>query len=107
MNSATDQTEVYPENLDEDQDIYSHERKPEVFESTRPSEMPSKTRHSKQPHEDEVEGENIDESVKEDMQKLEDTFPGVSERFRLINRIGEGKNLCCSAVTERQLTTHS
>lgn len=95
MNSATDQTEVYPENLDEDQDIYSHERKPEVFESTRPSEMPSKSRHAKQAHKDGVEGESIDDSVKEDMQKLEDTFPGVSERFRLINRIGEGKDLCC------------
>lgn len=34
--------------------------------------------------------EDIDESVKEDMQKLEDTFPGISDRFRLVNRIGEG-----------------
>jgi hypothetical protein len=32
----------------------------------------------------------VDESVREDMTKLEDTFPGISERFRLINRIGEG-----------------
>ncbi|KAE8348196.1 kinase-like domain-containing protein [Aspergillus coremiiformis] len=34
--------------------------------------------------------ENIDESVKEDMKKLEDTFPGIAYRFRLLNRIGEG-----------------
>ncbi|SPB51955.1 Complex 1 protein (LYR family) protein [Aspergillus niger] len=34
--------------------------------------------------------EEIDESVKEDMRKLEDTFPGISDRFRLLNRIGEG-----------------
>ena len=34
--------------------------------------------------------EDVDESVKEDMRKLEDTFPGISDRFRLLNRIGEG-----------------
>lgn len=39
---------------------------------------------------DEEEEEDIDESVKEDMKKLEDTFPGISDRFRLVNRIGEG-----------------
>jgi cell division control protein 7 len=36
------------------------------------------------------EEEEVDETVREDMSKLEDTFPGISERFRLINRIGEG-----------------
>ncbi|KAH8428915.1 serine/threonine protein kinase CDC7 [Aspergillus melleus] len=41
-------------------------------------------------HEEEYAEEDIDDSVKEDMQKLEDTFPGISDRFRLVNRIGEG-----------------
>ncbi|KAJ5119583.1 hypothetical protein N7448_010252 [Penicillium atrosanguineum] len=36
------------------------------------------------------EEEEVDESVREDMNKLEDTFPGISDRFRLVNRIGEG-----------------
>lgn len=36
------------------------------------------------------EEEEVDESVREDMAKLEDTFPGISDRFRLVNRIGEG-----------------
>ena len=36
------------------------------------------------------EEEEVDETVREDMNKLEDTFPGISDRFRLINRIGEG-----------------
>lgn len=36
------------------------------------------------------EDEEVDETVREDMTKLEDTFPGISERFRLVNRIGEG-----------------
>ena len=34
--------------------------------------------------------EEVEESVREDMRKLEDTFPGISDRFRLVNRIGEG-----------------
>lgn len=34
--------------------------------------------------------EDVDESVKKDMRKLSETFAGISERFRLINRIGEG-----------------
>lgn len=41
------------------------------------------------PRESEYE-EEVDESVREDMAKLEDTFPGISDRFRLVNRIGEG-----------------
>lgn len=39
------------------------------------------------------EEEEVDESVREDMNKLEDTFPGISDRFRLVNRIGEGIEL--------------
>lgn len=36
--------------------------------------------------------EEIDESVIEDMRKLEENFKGISERYRLINRIGEGES---------------
>lgn len=43
-------------------------------------------------HEDEDE-EEVDDSVREDMKKLEDTFPGISDRFRLVNRIGEGTDI--------------
>jgi hypothetical protein len=32
-----------------------------------------------------------DESVLEDMRKLEESFAGISQRYRLINRIGEGQ----------------
>ncbi|KAJ5469459.1 Cell cycle serine/threonine-protein kinase hsk1 [Penicillium diatomitis] len=39
--------------------------------------------------EDEEE-EEVDETVREDMMKLKDTFPEIADRFRLINRIGEG-----------------
>jgi hypothetical protein len=53
--------------------------------------------------EDEVEDEyvsegsdsedELDESVMEDMKKLEENFEGISQKYRLINRIGEGKTL--------------
>ena len=36
------------------------------------------------------EGELIDETVREDMQKLEETFEENGMKFRLIDRIGEG-----------------
>jgi cell division control protein 7 len=32
----------------------------------------------------------VDSSVQEDMDKFEETFQGIKDRFRLINRIGEG-----------------
>ena len=40
--------------------------------------------------ENSLDDEDVDDSVKEDMKKLEDTFPGISDQFRLVNRIGEG-----------------
>lgn len=33
----------------------------------------------------------IDAAVQEDMLRFQDNFKGIKERFRLINRIGEGK----------------
>ena len=51
--------------------------------------------------EDEVEDEYVsegsdsedepDESVMDDMKKLEENFEGISQKYRLINRIGEGQ----------------
>ena len=35
----------------------------------------------------------VDPTVQEDMDKFQDTFKGLQERFRLINRIGEGNIL--------------
>ena len=41
---------------------------------------------------DESESEDeVDESVIEDMRKLEESFKGISQKYRLINRIGEGE----------------
>jgi hypothetical protein len=51
---------------------------------------------------DHFDQDDIDESVREDMQKLEETFTGISERYRLINRIGEGR--CHSTCDKTPLT---
>lgn len=52
---------------------------------------------------DESESEDeVDESVVEDMRKLEESFKGISQKYRLINRIGEGE--CASAhVTQHHV----
>lgn len=34
--------------------------------------------------------DEVDDAVKEDMMKLESSFRGISERYKLVNRIGEG-----------------
>lgn len=34
--------------------------------------------------------DEVDESVVEDMRRLEESFKGISQKYRLINRIGEG-----------------
>ena len=33
---------------------------------------------------------SVEDSVAEEMEKLEQSFKGISARFRLVNRIGEG-----------------
>ena len=38
----------------------------------------------------EEDEDDIDDSVAEDMKKLEESFKGISQKYRLINRIGEG-----------------
>lgn len=39
----------------------------------------------------------VESSVQEDMNKFEETFKGIKDRFRLINRIGEGIS-CLSGI---------
>jgi cell division control protein 7 len=34
----------------------------------------------------------VDAAVQEDMDKFQETFKGIKDRFRLINRIGEGNS---------------
>ncbi len=36
--------------------------------------------------------EEVEDAVAEDMARFEETFAGITKRFRLINRIGEGKS---------------
>lgn len=40
--------------------------------------------------EDDQSEDEVDDTVAEDMRKLEENFKGISQKYRLINRIGEG-----------------
>ncbi len=42
-------------------------------------------------YDDSESEDEADESVIEDMRKLEESFRGISRKYRLINRIGEGE----------------
>lgn len=62
--------------------------------TTTDSDASADLRRGESDREDEdEEEEEVDDSVREDMKKLEDTFPGISDRFRLVNRIGEGTDI--------------
>lgn len=41
-------------------------------------------------HDGSDEEEVVEESVAEDMDRFEESFEGITKRYRLINRIGEG-----------------
>ena len=43
---------------------------------------------------DTSEDEEVDDMVAEDIERFENSFVGIDKRYRLINRIGEGKSLC-------------
>lgn len=75
-------------------------RQPNAMAETATSRVTSVARHLESDNEgDPYEEDDVDESVREDMQKLEETFTGISERFRLINRIGEGRcHLTCTKI---------
>lgn len=52
-------------------------------------------------YEDSESEDEVDESVIEDMRKLEESFRGISRKYRLINRIGEGENWFCAVFSEK------
>lgn len=53
-------------------------------------------RHEDNSSDTEERSGRIDSSVAENMLKFEQSVQGIRERFRLINRIGEGKSLYMS-----------
>lgn len=62
-----------------------------------------KAAQSAPPVVDELEesDQEVEDSVAEDMRRLEESFEGISERFRLINRIGEGMLLASHMSAQR------
>lgn len=53
--------------------------------------------------EEDEDEDDIDDSVAEDMKKLEESFKGISQKYRLINRIGEGRHDTSLRVSTSQI----
>lgn len=64
-------------------DMHDGHREQMLEESMDPTEESGRTVESS-------EEDEPDYNTQEDMQRFEETFFGINERFRLINRIGEG-----------------
>ncbi|KAI9871076.1 MAG: hypothetical protein M1830_003472 [Pleopsidium flavum] len=95
---------VDPFSVHEDHDGQCESPGFEDMEEKRAEVEPSDSGDSSDYSDDSI-GE-VDESVAEDMLKLEDTFKGISQRFRLINRIGEGAKYsdhCFSIISKANL----
>ena len=56
------------------------------------SDGPLEESHCCETGDNDSEGE-LEPSVLEDMQRIEESFRGINSRYRLINRIGEGQYL--------------
>jgi hypothetical protein len=54
-------------------------------------------------YEEDEDEDDIDDSVAEDMKKLEESFKGISQKYRLINRIGEGRYHMSPRVSTAQI----
>lgn len=80
----TDSLKQFPE-IGSDGAVYDDAATDSDVENEKPQE------EANLEEDDALEDDDIDDSVREDMRKLEGSFPGISGRFRLVNRIGEGK----------------
>ena len=72
-----------------DQDVESTPGAPEKYDQ---DEVSENSGTESEGSESSIESqETVEKAVMEDMAKFEDTFKGITKRFRLINRIGEGE----------------
>ena len=76
---------MYQESMD-DEDEFREEQD----ESMDPAEESGCTDTVIDSDDEEDEDVEIDELVLEDMQKFEETFKGITQRYKVLNRIGEG-----------------
>ena len=65
----------------------------EMDETENEAESPLSRGASSSDEDAESSEEELEQSVAEDMARFEDTFKGISDRYRLINRIGEGNTM--------------
>ena len=84
-----DQMREIPDSAEEDDnELVMDTEDMEQLDSEQQTVVPDEDYESDYSEESE---EDVDAGVQEDMDKFQATFKGIKERFRLINRIGEGK----------------
>ena len=91
-NNATAQNSVKRSAVDRMQPIHvAEDSVDEIYEE-----------EGEQSDEDDESDDEVEQSVAEDMQKLEESFQGISQKYRLINRIGEGvlcrREMCSTLI---------
>lgn len=85
--------DVMEESLEEEEEVVMEESRGDVEELDQEEEEEYSDGYSD-------DSDNVvDPKVQEDMNQFQETFKGIKDRFRLINRIGEGNSLLlCSQV---------
>ena len=83
--------DVMQESLEEEEEAVMEESRGDVEELDQEEEEEYSDSYSDDS--DDV----VDPKVQEDMNQFQETFKGIKDRFRLINRIGEGTSLLLSS----------
>ncbi len=81
--------DVMEESLEEEEEAVMDESRGDVEELDQEEEEEEEYSDGYSDDSDDV----VDPKVQEDMNQFQETFKGIKDRFRLINRIGEGNSL--------------
>jgi cell division control protein 7 len=88
--------EIHHDEVDGDESMYEQDQ---AMDESR-GDMEEENYQQLDDYSDSDESDGVvDASVQEDMNKFQETFKGIKDRFRLINRIGEGNSLLASSLS--------
>jgi len=95
--------DIHHDEMDEDESLEEEEQ---AMEESRPEDEEDMEEDAYSELSEDSDG-TVDASVVEDMERFQETFKGIKDRFRLINRIGEGELksllLYCLKLTREQV----
>ena len=89
-NSKEPSFDIHHDEMDSDESLEEHaQTMQESISQLDEEEYEEHNQYEDSDYSDESDGV-VDPTVLEDMEKFQQTFKGIKDRFRLINRIGEG-----------------